>query len=101
MSVWVISSDETLGADKRWFEFDWSSFLASGETITSYSVTCDANMTKLSDSSTPTSVLIQVTPVSGAGTQSLITCRIDTSYNNVQENQYTTQKYVSIRARQS
>ena len=93
MSVWT-----TDPADQRWFEFDWSSFLDAGETITSYTVTCDSELTKLADTSTTTAVLIQVSGGT-AGTQSLITCVINTSNATGQHNRYETEKYVSIRTR--
>ena len=93
MSVWTVDP-----ADQRWFEFDWSSFLAAGETISSYTVTCDANLTKLADAATTTTVLIQVYGGT-AGTQSLITCVINTTNATGQHNRYETEKYVSIRTR--
>jgi len=78
---------------------DWSEFLgASGETISSYTITCDANLTKLADTSTATSVSIQVSGGT-AGTQSLITCVINTTNATGQHNRYETEKYVSIRTR--
>lgn len=95
MSVWVKDPD-----DQRWFSFDWSSFLATGETISSYTVTCDSALTKLADSSTTTSVLIEVSGGT-AGTQSLLTCEIYTANATGQHNRYQTTKYVSIRIRQS
>jgi len=95
MSIWVKDPD-----DIRWFEFDWSQFLAAGETITSYAVTCDSNLTKVADTSTTSTVLIQVSGGT-AGSQSLITCQVDTSNATGQHNQYETQKYVAIRLRQS
>jgi len=82
--------------DTRWFEFDWSQFLAAGETILSYTISADSAMTKVADSATSTAVLIQVSGGT-AGTQSLITCNITTSAANV----YETEKYVTIRNRQS
>jgi len=86
--------------DIRWFEFDWSQFLAAGETISSYTITCDSNLTKVAQIATGTAVSIQV---SGgvAGTQSVISCQVDTSVAGNQENQYETQKVVAIRTRRS
>ena len=95
MSVWVKDPD-----DQRWFSFDWSSFLSTGETISSYTVTCDSALTKLADSSTTTSVLIQVSGGT-AGTQSLLSCAVNTTNPTGQHNRYDTAKYVSIRQRQS
>lgn len=95
MSVWVKDPD-----DQRWFEFDWSSFLAAGETISSWTVTCDSALTKLGDTATPTAVLIEV---SGgvAGTKSLLTCEIFTTDASSKHNKYQTTKFVTVRVRQS
>lgn len=90
MSIWVKDPD-----DERWFKFDWSSFLAAGETITAHTTTVDAAMTKVSDTADTTSVSVQV--LGGTdGTQSLTTCLIHTSAANI----YETQKWVTIATRQ-
>lgn len=90
-AIWVKDPQDTC-----WFEFDWSDFLVPGETIVSYSTLADVNLTKLTDSLTDTTVLIQV-----SGGQllvpSVLSCNIRTSGSNV----YETEKTVYLRARQS
>ncbi len=95
MSVWVKDP-----VDQRWFSFDWSSFLSTGETISSYTVTCDSALTKVADTATTTTVLIQVSGGT-AGTQSLLKCEVSTTNATGQHNRYETEKYVSIRTRVS
>jgi hypothetical protein len=80
--------------DTRWFTFNWS--LAAGETITSYTVSCDANMTQLSESVGVTSVSIQVSGGDGC-LQSVVSCNIHTSVGNI----YETEKPVYIQTRHS
>jgi hypothetical protein len=91
VSIWVKDPD-----DERWFEFDWSAFLATGETITAHTTTVDTAMTKVSDTANATSVSVQVSGGT-AGTKSVITCLVNTSAGNI----YETQKWVSIYTRQS
>jgi hypothetical protein len=80
--------------DTCWFEFDWSSFLAADETITSYTTSVNSNLVKLSDSATDTAVSVQVS--GGSGESGRITCNIQTSASNT----YEVEKPVLIRTRQ-
>lgn len=91
MSIWVKDP-----LDVAYYTFDWSSFLASGETISSHTTTVDSNLTKVSDTANATTVSIRV---SGglAGTQSLVTCQVVTSASNT----YETEKYITITTRMS
>ena len=71
--MWIMGSGET-----EWFEFDWSDFLAPGETITLATIDCDANLQKLDAHNTQTYVAIRLTGGVN-GTRSVISCAIDTS----------------------
>jgi hypothetical protein len=86
MSTWVKDP-----ADIVAFTFDWSLFLAPGETIASHTTTVDGNATKVSDSATTTQVSVEV---SGgiSGNVSLVTCQVITTATN----KYNTEKYVTI-----
>jgi hypothetical protein len=89
MSIWVKDP-----LDTAWFEFDWSQFLETGETIVAHTTTVDANLTNLGDNATPTTVSVRV---SGGvnGSQSLVTCQVITSSGNT----YETEKYINIATR--
>lgn len=76
MSIWVKDP-----ADVAWFQFDWTVHLATGETITTYTITCDAALTKESDSKQGAGASIQVSGGT-SGTASLISCDITTSAGN-------------------
>ena len=89
MSLWVKDP-----LDVASYTFDWSSFLATGETISSRTTTVDANLTKLSDSATTTTVSVKVSGGTN-GTQSLVTCQVVTSAGNT----YETEKYITIATR--
>lgn len=88
-SLWVKDPDDT-----RWFEFDWSSFLTAGETISSYTVTV-SGLTKVDDASpSTTTVAVQVSDGT-QGNHAAITCNIHTSASNV----YEATKTVIVRPR--
>lgn len=76
LSLWVKDP-----ADIAWYQFDWSDFLDAGETITSYTITCDNNLTKLADANSATTVSIHVSGGTN-NTTSLVTCIIITSGDN-------------------
>jgi hypothetical protein len=84
--IWTKDPDDT-----RSFTFNWT--LATGETIESSTISCDANMTQVSDSSTTTSASIQVS--GGSAGESVITNEIHTSAGNV----YRAEKTVFIQPR--
>lgn len=70
---------------------DWSNFLDVGETITTYTITCDANLTKVLDSQSGSQTSIKVSGGTD-GTHALITGTITTSDTN----HYVAEKYIYI-----
>ena len=66
------------------YQFDWSAWLASGETISSYVVTVDSDLTKDSDSNTTTAVTVWL---SGGTVGNIynVACKIVTSANRTDE----------------
>ena len=65
------------------YTFDWSSWLASGETISSYTVTVDG-VTLDSDSQTTTAVTAWLS-AGTAGTLATVACKIVTSVSRTDE----------------
>ena len=86
MSQWVKDP-----ADTAWFTMDWSNFLDTGETIISYTITCDTGVTKVIDSQSGAQTSIKVSGGTD-GSQALITASIDTSDTN----HYEAEKYIYI-----
>jgi len=66
------------------FMFDWSEWLESGETISSYVLTVQTGITKVSDSKTTTAVTVWL---SGGtiGTWYTVACKITTSLGRIDE----------------
>lgn len=68
------------------YKFDWSSWLDSGETIASRTVTVDAGLTKDSDAVTDTSTSVTVWLSGGTdGVSYSVNCQIVTSANRTDE----------------
>lgn len=63
------------------YQWDWSDWLAAGETITAATVTVPAGITKDSQLNTSTAVTAWLSggTVTGSGTEYAINCRITTS----------------------
>ncbi|HET9874296.1 MAG TPA: hypothetical protein VFQ37_00815 [Mycobacterium sp.] len=96
MTVWTKDPD-----DEDWFEFDWSDqgetpWLPTGVTISSYTVTVDDALTKVSDSQSGASVFVKVSGGT-AGTDSVVSCEISASDGNT----YKTSKPIQIFNRSS
>ena len=72
------------------FKFDWSDWLATGETISTRTVTVSTGITKDSDSITDTSTSVTVWLSGGtAGTSYTVTCQIVTSGSRTDERSIT------------
>ena len=68
------------------YKFDWSSWLDSGETIASRTVTVDTGLTKDSDAVTDTSTSVTVWLSGGTdGVSYSVNCQIVTSANRTDE----------------
>ena len=68
------------------YKFDWSSWLDSGETIASRTVTVDTGLTKDSDAVTDTSTSVTVWLSGGTdGVSYSVNCQIVTSANRIDE----------------
>jgi hypothetical protein len=67
------------------FGFDWSKWLDSGETITSYVITPDAGLTKVSDGSTTAGSVIVWLSSGSPGMRYSVACLINTSGSRVDE----------------
>jgi hypothetical protein len=91
MSLWVKDP-----ADVAWYKFDWSRFLDTGDTITSFTVSVDSNLTKMLSTNSTSSVSFQV---SGgvSGSSSVVTCVIGTAGGNT----FETTKTIYIQSRVS
>lgn len=66
------------------FMFDWSEWLESGETISSYVLTVQTGITKVSDSKTTTAVTVWLSGGTN-GTWYTVACKITTSLGRIDE----------------
>lgn len=88
-------------ADVAVYAFDWSDWLATGETIAAATVTVEDGLTKLGDQISGSDVLFRVsggaTDPNGALVRVAVTCTITTSTGNVWE----TTKSINVKERVS
>ena len=70
------------------FAFDWSSWLQSGETISSYSITAETGITVDSDSQASGVVTVWLSGGT-AGTEYTVACKIETSSSRTDERSMT------------
>jgi hypothetical protein len=79
MALYIKDPDSTLD-----FAFDWSSWLATGETISSHTVTVSSGITKGSDSEASGKVTVWLSGGT-AGTWYTVACKIVTSAGRTDE----------------
>jgi hypothetical protein len=79
MRVWEKDPQATLD-----WAFDWSKWLASGEEISSATVTVDSGLTKASESNTTTKVTVWLTGGTLGATYK-VACRITTNQGRIDE----------------
>jgi len=70
------------------YAFDWSSWLQSGETISSYSITVDSGLTKESDNESDGVVTVWLSGGT-AGSEYTVSCKITTSMSRTDERSMT------------
>ena len=66
------------------YAFDWSGWLQSGETISSYSITVDSGLTKESDNESDGVVTVWLSGGT-AGSEYTVSCKITTSMSRTDE----------------
>jgi hypothetical protein len=74
-TIWTKDSSDVL-----WFQFDWTAFLAAGETITTATVTA-TSVTVISSNISAGNLKVNAN-VSGGTTDAAVLCRITTSLGN-------------------
>ena len=83
MAIWV--KDPT---DIVWFQFDWSAFLGTGETIITYDVQVGEALNKEADSDSAQAVNFKVSGGT-TGDSCLVVCTVNTSNDNTFKDEKT------------
>lgn len=78
-NVFIKDSDATLD-----YGFDWSGWLETGESISSYIITTACGITKASDTNTSASVIVWLSG-GAVGTRYDVACKITTNKNRIDE----------------